>query len=336
MMDRRAFLGTLGFLAAPRATEGQPAVQVHRIGFLPAGASAAHRQRREGLRELGYVDGKSIIITALWPKTTSELPEAAASLAKQDVKLIVAPSSLAVAALKRVTNTIPIVFATVADPVGSGFVPNLARPGGNITGLSQLNIELSGKRVELLREAFPARKAVILLFSHDTIPDGAPKPRPFLTTDTTTRNILRETERRAEALGIELRLLKVARVDELAAALAGLDARRDGGLILLPTPEALGHASTLADLTLKQKIPTIGAARNFADSGGLMAYGADLDDQLRRAATYVDRILKGARPGDLPVQQASRFHLVINMKTAKALGLTIPPSLLARADQVIE
>ncbi len=329
-MDRRAFLGTLAFLAAPRATEGQPPVQVHRIGFLPAGASAAHRQQldalREGLRELGYVDGKTIIITAVWPKTTSELPELAASLAKQDVKLIVAPASPAVAALKRVTNTIPIVFATAADPVGSGFVANLARPGGNITGLSQLNIELSGKRVELLREAFPARKAVILLFSHDE----------SVTTTDTTRNILRETERRGEALGIELRLLKVARVEELAAALVGLDARRDGGLILLPTADVLAYASTLADLTLKQKIPAIAAARNFADSGGLMAYGVDLDDQMRRAATYVDRILKGARPGDLPVQQASRFHLVINLKTAKALGLTIPPSLLQRADQVIE
>jgi putative tryptophan/tyrosine transport system substrate-binding protein len=329
-MNRRAFLGTLALLAAPCATEGQPAVPVHRIGFLPAGASPAHRQQldalREGLRGLGYVDGKTIIITAVWPKTTSELPEAAAALAKQDVKLIVAPATPAVAALKRVTSTIPIVFATAADPVGSGFVANLARPGGNITGLSQLNIELSGKRLELLREAFPARKAVMLLFQHD---------ESLLTTDT-TRNILRETERRGEALGIELRLLKVARVEELAAALGGLDARRDGGLILLPTPEALAYASTLADLTLKQKIPTIGAARNFADSGGLMAYAADLDDQLRRAATYVDRILKGARPGDLPVQQASRFHLVINLKTAQALGLTIPPSLLQRADQVIE
>ena len=327
MMDRRAFLGALALLAAPRAADAQQ--QVHRIGFLPAGASEAHRQQlnalREGLRELGYVDGKTIVIMAVWPKTTSEIPEAAAALAKQDVKLIVAPATPAVAALKRVTNTIPIVFATAADPVGSGFVATLARPGGNITGLSQLNIDLSGKRVELLREAFPTRKAVILFFSDNE----------SLAVET-TRNILRETEHRGEALGIELRLLKVARVDQLAPALAGLDAQRDGGLILLPTPEALAYASTLADLTLKQKIPSIGAARNFADSGGLMAYGADLDDQLRRAATYVDRILKGARAGDLPVQQASRFHLVINLKTAKALGLTIPPSLLQRADQVIE
>ena len=327
MMDRRAFLGTLALIAAPPATEAQPPVQVHRIGFLPAGASAAHRQQlealREGLRELGYVEGKTILITAVWPRSSIELPELAAALAKQDVKVIVAPATPAVAALKRVTNTIPIVFATAADPVGSGFVANLAHPGGNITGLSQLNIELSGKRVELLREAFPARKAVILWF------DDAPA------TDTST-NILRETQRRGEALGIELRLLKAARVEELAAVLAGLDARRDGGMILLPTSLALAEASALADLTLKQKIPTIGAARNFADRGGLMAYGVDLDDQLRRAATYVDRILKGARPGDLPVQQASRFHLVINLKTAKALGLAIPPALLQRADQVIE
>ncbi len=327
-MDRRAFLGTLAALGAPRVTEGQPPPgQVPRIGFLPAGSSAAHRQQldalRAGLRELGYVDGKTIIIMTAWPKAASELPELAASLAKQDVTLIVAPASPAVAALKRVTNTIPIVFATAADPVGSGFVASLARPGGNITGLSQLNLELSAKRVELLREAVPTRKAVVLSF------DDAPA------TDTST-NILRETERRGEALGIELRLLQVARVEELAAALAGLDARRDGGLILLPTPLALAHASALAELTLKHRIPTIGATRNFAESGGLLAYSVDLNDQLRRAASYVDRILKGARPADLPVQQASRFHLVINLNTAKALGLTIPPSLLLRADQVIE
>src|SRR5262245_11638349 len=229
VMSRRTFLCglALGALCAPLAGQAQQTGKVHHIGFLPAGASPAHRQQLEdlleGLRELGYVQGKTIVITAVWPKTTSELPELAAALTKQDVKLIVAPASPAVAALKRVTSTIPIVFATAADPVGSGFVASLAHPGGNITGLSQLNVELSGKRVELLREAAAVRKAVVLWFSAGEIETE------------TSRNILRETERRADALGIELRQLKVARVEELAAALAGIDARRDGGVILAPT-----------------------------------------------------------------------------------------------------
>jgi putative ABC transport system substrate-binding protein len=331
-MNRRTFLCglALGALSAPLAGQAQQTGKGHHIGFLPAGASPAHRQQLEdlleGLRELGYVQGKTIVVTAVWPKTASELPEFAASLVKQDVELIVAPSSPAVAALRRVTETIPIVFATAADPVGSGFVASLARPGGNITGLSQLNLELSGKRVELLREAFPSGKGVMLLL----MADGDPA------IDTLTIAILRETERRGRAVGVELRPLKVARMEELPAALVGVQPRRDGGLIILPTPLALAHASAIADLALKQKLPAIGHVRNFADSGGLMAYGVDQNDQMRRAAAYVDRILKGARPGDLPVQQPSKFQLVINLKTAKALGLTIPQSLLVRADQVIQ
>ena len=330
-MDRRAFIGTLagGLLAAPLAAEAQPAGKVHHIGFLPAGSSPAHRQQfdalRKGLRELGYVEGRTIVISAFWPKTPSELPELAAALVKQRVEVIVAPASPAVAALKPLTNTIPIVFATAADPIGSGFVASLARPGSNITGLSLLNIELSGKRVELLHEVSPSRKAVVLSFSSDDSPAL-----------NTLAAVLRETERRGQALGVELRLLTVARVEDLAAALVSLDPRRDGGLVVLPTPLALAHARTIADLALKQKLPTVGDARHFADSGGLMAYGADFDAQLRGAATYVDKILKGAKPGDLPVEQPTKFQLVINLKTAKALGLTIPPSVLGRADHVIE
>jgi putative ABC transport system substrate-binding protein len=277
------------------------------------------------LRALGYVQGKNIAITALWPKTPSELPELAALLVKQNVELIVAPASPAVAALKRVTVTIPIVFALAADPVGSGFVASLARPGGNITGLSQLNVELSGKRVELLREAFPFPKAVVLSLEAD---DEA-----ALNTAQATR---RETESRGRALGLELRVLRVLKAEDLSTALDGLHPQRDGGLIILPSPLALVHVSTIAELALKQKLPAIHTSRNFPESGGLMSYGVDLDDQMRRAATYVDRILKGAQPGDLPVQQATKFQLVINLKTAKELGLTIPQSVLLRADQIIE
>jgi putative tryptophan/tyrosine transport system substrate-binding protein len=317
---------TIALLAA---AEAQQVGSLRHIGFLPAGASPAHRRQLEaldeGLRALGYVQGKNIAITALWPKTPSELPELAALLVKQNVELIVAPASPAVAALKRLTVTIPIVFATAADPVGSGFVASLARPGGNITGLSQLNVELSGKRVELLREAFPFPKAVVLSLEAD---DEA-----ALNTATAIRQ---ETDRRGQALGLELRLLRVLKAEDLSTALGDLRPQRDGGLIILPTPMALAHASTIAELALKQKLPGVSYSRNFAESGGLMAYGVDLDDQMRRAATYVDRILRGERPGDLPVQQPTKFRLVIDLKTAKALGLTIPPSLLARADQVIE
>ena len=317
---------TIALLAA---AEAQQVGSLRHIGFLPAGASPAHRRQLaaldEGLRALGYVQGKNIAITALWPKTPSELPELAALLVKQNVELIVAPSSPAVAALQRVTVTIPIVFALAADPVGSGFVASLARPGGNITGLSQLNVELSGKRVELLREAFPFPKAVVLSLEAD---DEA-----ALNTAKATRQ---ETERRGRALGLELRVLRVLKAEDLSTALGGLHPQRDGGLIILPTPMSLAHASTIAELALKQKLPAVAYNRNFAESGGLMSYGVDIDDQMRRAATYVDRILKGAQPGDLPVQQATKFQLVINLKTAKALGLKIPQTLLQRADQVIE
>ena len=227
MSTARLVLALL-LLAVPLAAEAQQAAKVPHIGFLPAAASDAHRRQlealREGLRELGYIPDKTILITAVWPETPSELPASAASLVSRNPEVIVAPTSNAVSALKRVTTTIPIVFATAADPVGSGFVASLARPGGNITGLSQLNVDLSGKRVELLHEASAFRRAVVL----DLSPDDDPA------VDTGTA-ILRETERRGHALGIQLRLLKVPRAQDLATAIGGL-ARKDGGLIMSPPP----------------------------------------------------------------------------------------------------
>ena len=325
-MDRRRFLLTslAGALAATLA-EAQQRRGCYRIGNLPAGATRltassskpcakgcaswdTSRTRRSSSRQSGPSPERASGVGGL-PRQSQSGGDRA-------------PSSPAVSALKRVTGTIPIVFATAADPVGSGFVATLARPGGNITGLSHLNVDLSGKRVELLHEACAFRRAVVLDLSSN---DGLAVDDP----------IVRETERRGQALGIDMRLLKVPRAEDLAAAIGGL-ARKDGGLIILPTPLAFAHAGTLADLALKHKLPAVSYTREFAGRGGLMAYGVNFDDQLRRAAGYVDRILKGARPGDLPVQQPTRFELVINLKTAKALGLTIPPSLLARADQVIE
>ena len=333
MIDRRTFLAGSGavLLAAPLTAEAQPAGKVHHIGFLPSGASEAHRGQLEalrvGLRELGYVPDRTLRITAVWPATPSELPAAAADLVKQNPEVIVAPSTPAVLALKPLTGTIPIVFASAADPVGAGIVASFARPGGNVTGVSQLNLELSAKRVELLREAaVVSRKSVALWLS----PEDSPRGAALLET------LFRETERGGAALGVELRLLKVTRVEDLASAMGGLQPKRDGGLIVLPSPLAFANARAIAELALKQKLPAIGHFRGFAELGGLMAYGVDQDNQLRRAAIYVDRILKGAKPADLPVEQPTKFELVINLKTAKALGLTIPPSLLARADEVIQ
>ena len=333
MMDRRSFLAGTGavLLAAPLAAEAQPAGKVHHIGFLPSGASEAHRGQLEalrvGLRELGYVPDRTLLITAVWPATPSELPAAAADLVRQNPEVIVAPSTPAVLALKPLTGTIPIVFSSAADPVGAGLVASFARPGGNVTGVSQLNLELSAKRMELLREAaVVSRKSVALWLSPDDSPANA----------ALAETIFRETERGGAALGVELRLLKVTRVEDLASAIGGLQPKRDGGLIVLPTPLAFANARAIAELALKQKLPAIAHFRAFAELGGLMAYGVDQDNQLRRAAIYVDRILKGAKPGDLPVEQPTKFELVINLKTAKALGLTIPPSLLGRADEVIQ
>ena len=222
MIDRRTFLAGTGavLLVAPLAAEAQQTGKVRRIGFLPSGASAAHRRQlealREGLRTLGYVPDKTIIITAVWPETPSALPESAASLVKQNPEVIVAPSSPAVAALKRVTGTIPIVFATAADPVGSGFVATLAHPGGNITGVSQQNVELSGKRVELLREAFPFPKAVVLSLEADD---------EFFALNT-AKTIRQETERVGRALGLELRVLRVLTAADLCTWWSPSPARR--------------------------------------------------------------------------------------------------------------
>jgi len=333
MIDRRTFLAGSGavLLAAPLTAEAQPAGKVHHIGFLPSGASEAHRGQLEalrvGLRELGYVPDRTLLITAVWPATPSELPAAAADLVRQNPEVIVAPSTPAVLALKPLTGTIPIVFASAADPVGAGIVASFARPGGNVTGVSQLNLELSAKRVELLREAaVVSRKSVALWLS----PEDSPRGAALLET------LFRETERGGAALGVELRLLKVTRVEDLASAMGGLQPKRDGGLIVLPSPLAFANARAIAELALKQKLPAIAHFRAFAELGGLMAYGVDQDNQLRRAAIYVDRILKGAKPADLPVEQPTKFELVINLKTAKALGLTIPPELLGRADEVIQ
>ena len=239
--------------------------------------------------------------------------------------MIVAPSTAAALAVRRVSSTIPIVFAFAADPVAAGLAASLARPGGNATGLSILNTELSSKRLELVKEILPTLTRVAVLWA---FPEDRPGPT-FLAG-------MRETESGARRLGLTLDHIKIREASELERAFSTIASRHHQALIVLPTPVSNSNFGRIADLAVKTRLAGVAEGRQFADAGGLMAYGANYADQLRRAATYVDKILKGAKPGDLPVEQPTKFELVINLKTAKALGLTIPPSLLLRADQVIE
>ena len=230
-----------------------------------------------------------------------------------------AAGTLATLAAKQATTTLPIVFTSVGDPVASGFVTSLGRPGGNATGLSSLAPELVGKCLEQLKQAVPGVSRVSVLRD-----------------ERTGKNLLKEAEVAARALGVQLQVVEARGPAEFDRAFSDMTRARAGALAVLPTPMFFSERRRLVDLAAKNRLPTVFPYREFVDAGGLMAYGPDLADLSRRAATYVDKILKGANPGDLPVEQPTKFELVINLKTAKALGLTIPPSLLARADQVIE
>ena len=321
-MDRRAFVaGTLGVLAAPQAIQAQvgksPRIGILRPGSPPDPLVDAFRQ---GLRELGYDEGHSISLEYRWAEGKDErLPELAADLVRLKVDVIVAGAG-AVGAAKHATTTIPIVMPVSGDPVRDGFVTSLARPGGNITGLTTLSGELPGKWLELLKETLPRISRVAVLWD----PVGSPSQ-------------VQASEAAARALGVRLHVLKVDRANGFEPALAEARKKEAGALITLGSPFFYVHRARLVELATKHRLPTIYPQREFVmGAGGLMSYGADYHDQFRRAASYVDKILKGAKPADLPIEQPTKFEFVINLKTAKALGLTIPPSVLARADEVIE
>jgi putative ABC transport system substrate-binding protein len=329
-MDRRAFLGTLagGLLASPLATEAPQAAKIARIGYL-AGNLAANPHLpeafRQGLRDLGYVEGRNVVIEYRDAEGKLErLPTLAAELVALKVDVIVAGSPLAAMAAKQATRTLPIVFAAASDPVASGFVTSLARPGGNVTGLSLLGEELVGKRLELLKQAVPGASRVAVLW------------QPGSLGERTEKAMLMEAEVAARALGVRLQFVEARGPEDFDRAFSDMTRARAGALTVLGGAMLFGERRRLVDLAAKNRLPAVYSWREFVDVGGLMAYGANLADLFRRAATYVDRILKGAKPGNLPVEQATKFELVINLKTAKALGLTIPPSLLARADEVIQ
>jgi putative ABC transport system substrate-binding protein len=328
-IPRRAFMVALagGLLAAPLPAEAQPAGKVPRVAYLSASSAASGtwgvEAFRQGLRELGYVEGRSILIEYRWADGRFDrLPALAADLARLAVDVIVASNTPAALAARNATGTIPIILVTSGDPVGSGLVASLARPGGNVTGLSQFStLAMSGKQLELLKQAFPTVSHVAVLAN----PANPP-----------TAGLLTETELAARPLGLRLRVVQVREPKEFDDAFAMMKNERVPALLVIPDPLVNDHRGRIVAFAATNRLPAIYPYRTFVDAGGLMSYGVDLSDLSRRAATYVDRILKGAKPAELPIEQPTKFELVINMKTAKALGLTIPPSLLQRADQVIE
>jgi putative ABC transport system substrate-binding protein len=329
-MDRRGFIGALagGLLAAPLAAEAQPAPRNARIGYLATNlATTPHLQDafRQGLRDLGYVEGRNLVIEYRSAEGKSDrLAVLAAELVALNIDVIVAPGTPQALAAKQATRTLPIVFATAADPVGSGLVTSLARPGGNVTGLSILAPALVGKRLELLTQALPGVSRVAVLWQ----PGGHD--------ERTDNDILKEAGVAARVLGVRLQFVEVRGPADFDRAFSDMTRARAGALTVLTGIMFLNERRRLVDLTAKNRLPAVYGGRDFVDAGGLLSYGPNLGDLYRRAATYVDNILKGAKPGDLPVEQPTKFELVINLKTAKALGLMIPPSLLQRADQVVE
>jgi putative ABC transport system substrate-binding protein len=314
----------LGLLAVPLAAEAQPAGRVPRIGILPGGPLAPRVHQwdafRQTLRELGYTEGQNIIFEFRPPAREGDpFENLAADLVRLNVDVIVATAERAIRAARQATSTIPIVMCPSRDPVREGFVTSLARPGGNITGLSILTVELTGKRLEILREIVPKASRVAVLWT----PGGAESP-------------FRAAELAARAMGVELVSLEAAREEDLEKAFEAAAKRRAGALLVLGSPAFFGLRARITDLAQKHRLPGMYWLPSFAHAGGLVVYGPSDTEYYRRAAIYVDRILKGAKPADLPVEQPTKFELIINLKTARALGLTIPLALLLRADQVIE
>jgi putative ABC transport system substrate-binding protein len=321
---------TLAFLGLfnPLAAEAQQVAKIPRIGYLAtnlAGAPpASHEAFLERLRDLGYVEGKNVVIEYRDAEGEDErLPALAADLVALKVDVIVAAAgTLAALAAKQATATLPIVFA-VGNPVTSGLVRSLGQPGGNATGLSAVSQDLVSKWLELLKQAAPRVHRVAFLRQPGAL-GGADE------------DVLKQADVAARALGVRFQLVEARRPADLDRAFSHMTRARAGALAVLSTPMFSSERRRLVDLAAKHRLPTVFSFRSYVDAGGLMSYGPNLPDLFRRAADYVDRILKGARPADLPVEQPTKFELVLNLKTAKALGLTIPPSLLLRADQVVE
>jgi putative tryptophan/tyrosine transport system substrate-binding protein len=325
---RREFIVTLGgaVAALPLAARAQQADKLPTIGFLALGLPSAYARRiealRKGLRDLGYTEGKNIVIAFRWADNVDQLPAFAAELVRMNVDVIFANSSTLVEPARQATKTIPIVFSNHADPIGTGHVASLSHPGGNITGLSMLLTELVAKELEILTEAIPRATRIGILWNPTT-----PSHQLALPAVETT----------GEKLGVGLVVVPARTADDFKRAFSTISQAGVAGLLVVASPLFTIQRVPLAELALKHRLPEmVGTKEEVEAGGGFMSYGADLDDLYRRAALYIDKILKGAKPADLPVEQASKYQLVINLKTAKALGLDVPPTLLARADEVIE
>jgi putative tryptophan/tyrosine transport system substrate-binding protein len=306
--------------------EAQQPTKVPRIGYLAANFPSTNPARieafRQGLRDLGYVEGKSIVIEWRYAEGKPDrLPALAAELVRIKVDIIVTGGGATTRSAKQATVTIPIVMANDDDPIGSGFVASLARPGGNITGLSTLSPEISGKQLELLREIVPKLSRVAVL--GDVTRPGIPQA-------------LREINVAADGFGVQLQYLEVRGPKDIETAFRAASKERANAVLVLGSAVLNSQRKQIADLAVKSQLPAIYRNLDFVDDGGLMAYGVSIADLFRRAATYVDKILKGAKPADLPVEQPKKFELIINLKAAKQIGLTIPPNVLVRADKVIK
>jgi putative ABC transport system substrate-binding protein len=325
-MNRRDSVLILAALGAtPFVSFAQQQGKVWRIGFLSvqSGPYADTEAFRERLSSLGYAEGRNLLLEYRWAAGKEErLPAMAAELVRLKVDVIVTVATVGAAAAKRATSTIPIVMASVPDPVGSGLVANLARPGGNLTGMSLIATDLAGKRLQLLREVVPKAGRVAILAALK----GAPA-FPLA---------LEQLRLAAQQAGVTLVVQQVGEAEALAGAFAAMQRERAQAMIVHSSPFTQLHQTRIAELATQHRLPAMYEARERVSIGGLMSYGADRSEMFRRAAVYVDKILKGAKPGDLPVEQPTKFELVINLKTAKAIGITVPQSVLARADEVIQ
>jgi len=302
------------------SSQAQQPGKVPHIGFLSL-SGANQEAFRQGLRDLGYIEGKNIAIESRTAANRADrLSVLAGELVDLKVDVIVAAGSQAVHAAQRTTKSIPIVMTSSSDPVGTGFVASLAHPGGNITGLSLVGPDLSTKRLEMLKEVILGVSRVAVFWNPD---------------DPAAKISLRETEDAAKAQAMHLQILEIREASDFESAFRAANKGRARALILLPAPIVATQAKQIAELALKNNLPAISPVSEFPNAGGLMSYGANLADLYRRAATYVDKILKGVKPIDLPVEQPTKFELVLNLKTAKQIGLTIPPNMLARADKII-
>jgi putative tryptophan/tyrosine transport system substrate-binding protein len=310
--------------ASVHFVEAQQPKRVPKIGYLSTGSATTDDPHieafRQGLRDLGHVEGKNINIDFRYAEGVAErLPELAEELVRLNVDVILTPGTLAVQAAKQATTTIPIIFPGVADPVAFGFVANLARPGGNITGLTNYSPELSGKRVELLKEALPRITRVAVLRDPRQAPDS-----------------FKETQIAGQSLALKLQSLEIRNAADVETAFSAMKKERADAFITLPHAVVTFHRKQILALAGKGRLPSTHGDRQWVEAGGLMSYGPDAIAIYRRAASYVDKILKGVKPADLPVEQPTKFEFVINLKTAKQIGVTIPPNVLVRADKVIK